>query len=167
LIKLDKISFSYGKASILNNISLTAESGKCIVIAGPNGSGKSTFLQTITEKIPVLSGHFKLGYNVVFGYFAQLASKKDSTKTILQEFCDLFPKLDSRESRSALGAFLFSGNDVNKKLKDLSGGELVRFELCKIFQAKPSQFQDFRYYLQKLRPYILEEHFLSYKILFP
>ena len=78
------------------------------------------------------------GYNVVYGYFSQLASKKYSSKTIYQEFSDLFPKLDSRECRSALGAFLFSGNDVNKKLSELSGGELVRFELCKIFQTKPN-----------------------------
>ena len=112
--------------------------GERLAITGANGTGKSTFLQTITEKIPMLSGHFKLGYNVQYGYFAQLSSHKDSNKTIYKEFNDLFPKLDDREIRSSLGAFLFSGNDVNKKLSELSGGELVRFELCKIFQTKPN-----------------------------
>ena len=132
------MKIGYNKETPLATVDLKLNKGERLGVIGGNGTGKSTFLQTITEKIPVISGHFKLGYNVVFGYFAQLASKKDSSKTIFQEFSDTYPKLDSREIRSSLGAFLFSGNDVNKKLNELSGGELVRFELCKIFQAKPN-----------------------------
>lgn len=132
------LKIGYDTQNPLASIDLTVTRGERLGIIGNNGSGKSTFLQTITEKIPVISGHFKFGYNVVFGYFSQLASKKESSKTIYQEFNELYPKLNDRETRSALGAFLFSGNEVNKKVSELSGGELVRLELCKIFQKKPN-----------------------------
>lgn len=138
VLSCTNLKIGYEKENPIACINLKLNRGDRLGIIGGNGTGKSTFLQTITENIPAISGHFKLGYNVVYGYFSQLASKKESSKTIYQEFSELFPKLDSRETRSALGAFLFSGNDVNKKLKDLSGGELVRFELCKIFQTKPN-----------------------------
>lgn len=138
VLSCTNLKIGYDKENPISKVGIKLNRGERLGIIGGNGTGKSTFLQTITEKIPAISGHFKLGYNVVYGYFAQLASKKNSSKTIYQEFSELYPKLDSREARSALGAFLFSGNDVNKKLNELSGGELVRFELCKIFQAKPN-----------------------------
>lgn len=138
VLSCTNLKIGYDKENPLACVNLKVMRGERLGIIGDNGTGKSTFLQTITEKIPVISGHFKLGYNVEYGYFAQLASKKDSQKTIYQEFSDIYPKLNDREIRSALGAFLFSGNEVNKKLSELSGGEIVRFELCKIFQRKPN-----------------------------
>ena len=138
VLSCTNLKIGYNKEKPLACINLKLQRGERLAIIGGNGTGKSTFLQTITEKIPLLSGHFKLGYNVQYGYFAQLSNQKHSSKTIYQEFNDLFPKLSDRELRSSLGAFLFSGNDVNKKLSELSGGELVRFELCKIFQTKPN-----------------------------
>lgn len=138
VLSCTNLKIGYDKDNPLACVNLKVMRGERLGIIGDNGTGKSTFLQTITEKIPVISGHFKLGYNVEYGYFAQLASKKDSSKTIYQEFSDIYPKLNDREVRSALGAFLFSGNEVNKKLSELSGGEIVRFELCKIFQRKPN-----------------------------
>ena len=132
------LKIGYDKATPLATINLTVNRGDRLGIIGGNGIGKSTLLQTITEKIPFISGHFKLGYNVEYGYFEQLASKHSSSKTIYNHFSEIFPDLDDREVRSALGAFLFSGNEVNKKLSALSGGELVRLELCKIFQRKPN-----------------------------
>ena len=95
-------------------------------------------MNVITQKLSPLYGHFKFGYNVCIGYFEQLASKSSSQKSIYQDFYENFPKLNDREVRSALGAFLFSGNDVNKQLCTLSGGELVRLELCKILQKRPN-----------------------------
>ncbi len=138
VLSCTNLKIGYDKEHPLATINLKVMRGERLGIIGSNGTGKSTFLQTITEKIPVISGYFKLGYNVQYGYFAQLESKKTSSKTIYQEFSDIFPKLNDREVRSSLGAFLFSGNDVNKKLSELSGGEIVRFELCKIFQTKPN-----------------------------
>ena len=138
VLSCTNLKIGYDKDKPLATINLKVMRGERLGIIGGNGTGKSTFLQTITDKIPVISGYFKLGYNVQYGYFAQLASKKESSKTIYEEFSDIFPKLNDREIRSALGAFLFSGNDVNKKLNSLSGGEIVRYELCKIFQTKPN-----------------------------
>ncbi len=132
------LKIGYDKSNVLSTIDLKVMRGERLGIIGGNGLGKSTFLNTIMDKLPALSGHFKFGYNAQIGYFEQLASKSDSQKTIYQEFYDLFPKLNDREVRSALGAFLFSGNEANKKLSELSGGELVRFELCKIFQKRPN-----------------------------
>lgn len=138
VLSCTNLKIGYDKEHPLATLNLKVMRGERLGIIGSNGTGKSTFLQTITEKIPVISGYFKLGYNVQYGYFAQLESKKTSSKTIYQEFSDIFPKLNDREVRSSLGAFLFSGNDVTKKLSELSGGEIVRFELCKIFQTKPN-----------------------------
>lgn len=132
------LKIGYIKDSPLSTINLKVMRGDRLGIIGGNGLGKSTFLNTITDRLPALSGHFKFGYNVEFAYFEQLASKSDSHKTIYQDFYENFPKLNDREVRSSLGAFLFSGNDVNKKLSELSGGELVRLELCKIFERKPN-----------------------------
>lgn len=138
VLSCTNLKIGYDKSTPLSMIDLKLLRGERLGIIGANGTGKSTFLQTITEKIPAISGHFKLGYNVTYGYFSQLASKKESNKTIYNEFSELFPKLNDREVRSSLGAFLFSGNDVNKKVSELSGGEIVRLELCKIFQTKPN-----------------------------
>lgn len=138
VLSCTNLKIGYDKSTPLSMIDSKLLRGERLGIIGANGTGKSTFLQTITEKIPAISGHFKLGYNVTYGYFSQLASKKESNKTIYNEFSELFPKLNDREVRSSLGAFLFSGNDVNKKVSELSGGEIVRLELCKIFQTKPN-----------------------------
>lgn len=132
------LKIGYDKNQPLATINLSVNRGERLGVVGGNGIGKSTLLQTITDKIPFLSGHFKLGYNVEYGYFEQLASKHSSSKTIYSHFSETFPNLDDREVRSSLGAFLFSGNEVNKKLSELSGGELVRLELCKIFERKPN-----------------------------
>ena len=90
------------------------------------------------SKLAPISGHFKFGYHVEYGYFEQLASKSSSSKTIYADFQTSFPDLNDREIRSSLGSFLFSGNEVNKQLKSLSGGELVRLELCKLLEKKPN-----------------------------
>lgn len=132
------LKIGYDKNAVLSTVNCKVMRGDRLGIIGGNGLGKSTLLNTLMEKVPAISGHFKFGYNVEIGYFEQLASKSDSEKTVYQEFYDNFPKLNDKEVRSALGAFLFSGNEVNKKLSSLSGGELVRFELCKIFQRKPN-----------------------------
>ena len=132
------LKIGYNKDNLLSTINVKVLRGDRLGIIGGNGLGKSTFLRTLMDKIAPISGHFKFGYHVEIGYFEQLASKSDSEKTIYQDFQENFSKLNDREIRSSLGAFLFSGNDVNKKLNSLSGGELVRLELCKIFERKPN-----------------------------
>ena len=138
VLNCTNLKIGYDKEKVLSTVNFKLLRGERLGIIGGNGLGKSTLLSTLTEKIQPISGHFKFGYHVEYGYFEQLASKSSSSKTVYNDFYEAFPKLNDREVRSALGAFLFSGNDVNKQLSALSGGELVRLELCKIFQRKPN-----------------------------
>ena len=132
------LKIGYQKESVLSTVDFKLLKHERLGVIGGNGLGKSTLLATITEKLPMLSGHFKWGYNVEYGYFEQLASKSSSHKTIYEDFQAAFPDLSGNEVRTSLGRFLFSGEDVLKKLSSLSGGELVRLELCKIFERKPN-----------------------------
>ena len=109
-----------------------------IGIIGGNGLGKSTFLKTIMNSIPKISGEYKFGWQVDIGYFDQQLVQYASTKTVLDDFWDTYSNLTETEARCALGAFMFSGEDVFKTVDTLSGGEKVRLALCKILQAKPN-----------------------------
>lgn len=109
-----------------------------IGIIGTNGIGKSTLLKTLVGAIPAISGEFTLGHQVDVGYFDQQMMQSSSGKTVLDEFWDEFPKLTETEARCALGAFMFTGDDVFKQVNMLSGGERVRLTLVKILQNKPN-----------------------------
>jgi ATP-binding cassette subfamily F protein 3 len=122
----------------LSTITLDILRGEKIGIIGGNGLGKSTFLKTIVNKLPALGGSFTIGERVAIGYFDQQMAQYKSDKNVLDEVWDEFPKLTHTEVRSALGAFLFTGEDVFKPVNALSGGEKVRLELCKIFQRRPN-----------------------------
>lgn len=130
------LTIGYNKP--LSTISLNIMRGEKIGIIGGNGLGKSTFLKTITNRIPPLGGTFTIGDRVKIGYFDQQMAQFKSGKNVLEEFWDEFPKLTHTQARSALGAFLFTQDDVFKPVNALSGGEKVRLELCKIFQRKPN-----------------------------
>lgn len=122
----------------LSVVSLDLKRGKKLGILGGNGLGKSTFLKTIVGKIPALSGEYRFGTNVQIGYFDQQMAMYTSNKTVLDDFWDEYPNLTETEARNALGAFLFSGDDVFKNVNMLSGGEKVRLALCKILKTRPN-----------------------------
>lgn len=122
----------------LSVVSLDLKRGEKLGILGGNGLGKSTFLKTIVGKIPALSGEYRFGTNVQIGYFDQQMAMYTSNKTVLDDFWDEYPNLTETEARNALGAFLFSGEDVFKNVNMLSGGEKVRLALCKILKTRPN-----------------------------
>lgn len=122
----------------LSVVSLDLKRGEKLGILGGNGLGKSTFLKTIVGKIPALSGEYRFGTNVQIGYFDQQMAMYTSSKTVLDDFWDEYPNLTETEARNALGAFLFSGEDVFKNINMLSGGEKVRLALCKILKTRPN-----------------------------
>ena len=122
----------------LSVVSLDLKRGEKLGILGGNGLGKSTFLKTIVGKIPALSGEYRFGTNVQIGYFNQQMAMYTSNKTVLDDFWDEYPNLTETEARNALGAFLFSGDDVFKNVNMLSGGEKVRLALCKILKTRPN-----------------------------
>ena len=122
----------------LSVVSLDLKRGEKLGILGGNGLGKSTFLKTIVGKIPALSGEYRFGTNVQIGYFDQQMAMYTSNKTVLDDFWDEYPNLTETEARNALGAFIFSGEDVFKNVNMLSGGEKVRLALCKILKTRPN-----------------------------
>ena len=122
----------------LSVVSLDLKRGEKLGILGGNGLGKSTFLKTIVGKIPALSGEYRFGTNVQIGYFDQQMAMYTSNKTVLDDFWDEYPNLTETEARNALGAFLFSGEDVFKNVNMLSVGEKVRLALCKILKTRPN-----------------------------
>lgn len=129
---------SIGYDKVLANLNFQVEAGDKIGIIGPNGTGKSTLLKAIAGINRPLKGSITYGYNVEMSYFDQNLAMEDSKNTVLKEFMDAHPELSPNESRTALGSFLFRGDDVFKTVEVLSGGERVRLSLCKILYDKPN-----------------------------
>lgn len=127
-----------GYTSVLSVIDLDMRRSDRVGIIGGNGLGKSTFIKTLIGAVKPLSGDFKFGPRVSIGYFDQQMALYSSHDTVLADFLKAFPTMTDFEARSALGAFLFSGEDVFKTVDMLSGGERVRLALCKIFKKRPN-----------------------------
>lgn len=139
VLSTSKLKIGYD--SVLSEVSFTVRKHEKIAILGENGKGKSTLLKTIVGLLVPLGGTMLFGNNVDFAYFDQQAAihkRVDPDMTVLDYFWSLYPTLQRGEVRSALGAFLFSGEEVEKKMGQLSGGEKVRLELCNIFYTKPN-----------------------------
>lgn len=135
-VVLDKLVFGYDKP--LGQINTIIKRGDKVGIIGQNGCGKSTLVKTIVHKIKALDGSATFGLHAQVGYFDQTSTQSFSTLTVLEDFQNEFSMLSNTEARSALGAFMLSGDDVFKRICDLSGGEKVRLALCKILRKKPN-----------------------------
>lgn len=136
VLSAKNLEIGYSKA--LSTVSLNITRGEKIGVIGGNGLGKSTFLKTIVGAIPQLGGTYSMGDKVKIEYFDQHMAQYKSDKTVLDEYWDEFPNLTQTEVRGALGAFLFTQEDVFKPVNALSGGEKVRLELCKILKRRPN-----------------------------
>lgn len=132
VLSVENLSKSFGHLRLFENVSFEIKRGEHVAIIGDNGTGKTTLLKILNELLPADSGSFKLGTNVEIGYYDQEHHVLHSEKTLFDEIFDEYPYLTNTEIRNVLAAFLFTGDDVFKRISDLSGGEKGRVSLAKL-----------------------------------
>lgn len=136
VVKLEDVSKAYGDHTVYSSIDLTLYRGDHVALVGPNGAGKSTLLKMLTGIEAPTSGTRDLGVNVGVAYYAQHQLEGlNESNTVLQEIDSVAPGWTVPQERSLLGAFLFSGDDVEKRVGVLSGGERARLALAKMLVA--------------------------------
>ncbi|MDR1677778.1 MAG: ATP-binding cassette domain-containing protein [Deltaproteobacteria bacterium] len=137
--QLTGVKKSYGQTEVYRNLNLTLLKGERLALIGPNGRGKSTLVKLLAGLTQPSQGLCKLGQNVDLGYFSQFQMESlDPNLTLLEELAKTAGHLTIGSLRSVLGGFLFSGDDVFKKVSVLSGGEKTRLVLCKIMMTAPN-----------------------------
>ena len=136
VLKVKNLSIGYDKE--LCKLSFNLERQDKLGIIGENGIGKSTLIKTLTGLLPPLSGKYIYGDRVSIGYFSQNFENLDNNNTVYEEIDKTYPSMTPNEIRTLLGSFEFTGEDVFKKINDLSGGEKVKLSLCKILNNKPN-----------------------------
>lgn len=135
VVSAKNLQIGYGEDA-LAEVSFELYKGQKLAIIGENGKGKSTLLKTLMGYIPKINGEYEWGYHVKKEYFDQQMDLLNSNSTIIDDISNDFPNLTTTEIRKALGTFLFSGEDVFKEIKVLSGGEKVRLQLLKVFKKE-------------------------------
>ena len=131
--EIENLSKSYEDNKVLSNVNLLIERKSKIAFVGQNGQGKSTLAKIMVGELAPSTGNSKLGHNVQIGYFAQnQAEYLDGTKTVLQTMIDSANETNRSKVRDVLGSFLFKGDDVEKYVRVLSGGERNRLALAKL-----------------------------------
>jgi len=139
VMSLEGVRQAYGEHVVYDHLHLRVERGQRIVLVGPNGAGKSTLLKILAEMVPIEAGERTPGHNVTVGYFAQhRADTLDLSKTVLEEVQSIPRPVSEQAARNILGAFLFRGDDVFKRVSILSGGEKSRLALVKLLLDPPN-----------------------------
>lgn len=132
VIIADSLAKSFGSKRIFQNASMHITRGERVFILGDNGCGKTTFLKTLMGQYAPDEGTFVFGENLFKGYFDQVQAGLDLNKTAIEEVWSKYPQMTQTQIRSALAAFLFKGDDVYKKISELSGGERARIALLSL-----------------------------------
>jgi ATP-binding cassette, subfamily F, member 3 len=137
VLTVTDLTIGYPEKLLANDISFILRRGECLGIIGPNGSGKTTFLRTILNKLAPLAGEVRWGTKVQIGYYAQQLDDLDDRNEIIMELRRVAPaSATAGELRSFLAKFLFTGDDVYKHVRDLSGGEKGRLALAKLIYSR-------------------------------
>ncbi|MGN1147371.1 MAG: ABC-F family ATP-binding cassette domain-containing protein [Lachnospiraceae bacterium] len=132
VLQIEGLSKAFDNQSLFSDISFEIKRGEHVAIIGDNGTGKTTLLKILNGLLPADAGSFRLGSNVEIGYYDQEHHVLHSEKTLFEEISDDYPYLTNTEIRNVLAAFLFTGDDVFKRICDLSGGERGRVSLAKL-----------------------------------
>ena len=136
VLTVKNLAKSYPDKPLFSDVSYLVKKHDRLFIAGPNGCGKSTMIKILADKLAQDAGDFEYGYNVSIGYYDQENQNLDPDNTVLDELWDCYENLTQTEIRSALALFLFKGDDIEKKVSVLSGGEKARLTLCKLILSK-------------------------------
>ena len=136
VLQVEGLSKAFGPLSLFEDLSFELKKGEHVAIIGDNGTGKTTILKMINELLPPDQGSIRLGANVQIGYYDQEHHVLHPEKTLFQEISDDYPSLNNTEIRNTLAAFLFTGEDVFKQIKTLSGGERGRLSLAKLMLSE-------------------------------
>jgi ATP-binding cassette subfamily F protein 3 len=140
VVSLQNLGMAFGDRLLFKGVNWVLQKGSRVAIVGVNGAGKTTLLKLLTGKAQPTDGRVKLGHGVQVGYYAQLqAESLNLERTILQELEEVAPEMPISQVRGIAGAFLFTGDQVEKKCKVLSGGEKARVALAKLLLS-PSNF---------------------------
>lgn len=132
VLSVEGLSKAFDSHILFKDVSFEIKRGEHVAIIGDNGTGKTTLLKILNDLIPADSGSFRLGTNVEIGYYDQEHHVLHSEKSLFEEISDDYPYLTGTQIRNTLAAFLFTGDDVFKQIKDLSGGERGRVSLAKL-----------------------------------
>ena len=136
VLTTENLSKGFSETKLFEDLNLEIRKGERVAVIGPNGTGKTTLLKIINGIIPADSGTLKLGANVNIGYYDQEQHVLSDEKTLFEEIQDTHPDMDNTSVRNVLAAFLFTNDDVFKKIGDLSGGEKGRVSLAKLMLSK-------------------------------
>ncbi len=136
VLQVKNLKKSYGEKHLIENLTFDVKKGDRLLIIGPNGCGKSTLMKILTQKLCQDQGDFEYGYNVKSGYYDQENQELHSQNSILQELWSTFPTLSQTKIRSTLAYFLFFGDEVEKSVSKLSGGERARLTFAKLMLKK-------------------------------
>ncbi|WP_433946805.1 ABC-F family ATP-binding cassette domain-containing protein [Paenibacillus sp. SN-8-1] len=137
VLQVDQLAYSFEKEKpLFQNVSFDLRRGETVALIGPNGIGKSTLLKILTGDLKMTSGRINWGTKVKLGYYDQEQTHLNPKNTVLEELWSAFPHIEEARIRSVLGNFLFSGEDVLKRIAALSGGEKARVALAKLMLLK-------------------------------
>jgi len=136
VLSVKGLKMGFGDKTLFEDLSFEVKKRERVFIAGANGCGKSTLLKILLGKLQPISGKINFGYNVQIAYYDQENQNLDDEKTVLDEIWDAYPTITQTQLRSVLASFMFRGDDIEKKVAVLSGGEKARLTLAKLILSK-------------------------------